>query len=352
MRMRKITWIFIVVICVSLILSACGSRDADDVVGDLEKKLKDLESYHGTGTMTLNTGNEAQEYQLEVSYKSPHFYRISITNTERDVTQIVLRNEEGVFVLTPHLQKSFRFQSDWPGQQGQVYLYETLVNSIITDDERQFTKDDEQKSFVFDVNANYQNRSLSRQKIWLSKDGYEPQQVEIADDNASVLVLVRFNEFEFDKQFEDDAFDMQRNLSMWQMKSLPTFLADQEAMDEEVESGPTNLSFGVYTPSYTPDGVEFSDLREVQRDDHLAILVRYAGVYNYTIIEEKPEAQDVNLSQGEIIDLGYTFAVLTGEVQKTLSWYYDGVEFKLTTDDLPKEEMIKVAQSLEGQIGK
>ncbi|MDP5276323.1 LolA family protein [Chengkuizengella axinellae] len=349
--MRKITWVFIIVISVSLILSACGARDADDVVNDLEKKIKDMESYHGTGTMTLNTGNEAQEYQLEVSYKSPHYYRISITNTGRDVTQIVLRNDEGVFVLTPHLQKSFRFQSDWPGQQGQVYLYETLVNSIITDTERQFTTDDELKAFVFDVDANYQNRSLNRQKIWLSKDEYSPQQVEISDENATVLVSVKFNEFEFDKQFEDDAFDMQRNLSMWQMKSLPTFLAEQETEGAE-GSGPTNLSFGVIQPSYTPDGVSIWDLREIERNDQLAVLIRYEGVYQYSILEERPDSKDVNLPQGEIIDLGYTMAVLTGEQQKTLTWIYDGVEFKLTTDNLPKEEMVKIAQSVEGQIGK
>jgi hypothetical protein len=37
---------------------------------------------------------------------------------------------------------------------------------------------------------------------------------------------------------------------------------------------------------------------------------------------------------------------------KTLSWMDQGVEFRLSTADLPQEEMIKVAQSLENQIGK
>ena len=32
---------------------------------------------------------------------------------QKDQSQIILRNEEGVFVLTPALNKSFRFQSDW-----------------------------------------------------------------------------------------------------------------------------------------------------------------------------------------------------------------------------------------------
>lgn len=53
-----------------------------------------------------------------------------VNECKKDVTQIVLRNDEGVFVLTPSQNKSFRFQSNWPDNQGQVYLYETLIRSI------------------------------------------------------------------------------------------------------------------------------------------------------------------------------------------------------------------------------
>ncbi len=117
--------------------------------------------------MTLNTGTEPQEYSVEVCYMAESYYRIALTNAKKDITQIVLRNDDGVFVLTPHLNKSFRFQSDWPENQGQVYLYQSLVQSILMDNERQFTTDD--KSYVFDVAANYQNGSLARQKVWLDK---------------------------------------------------------------------------------------------------------------------------------------------------------------------------------------
>ena len=44
-----------------------------------------------------------------------------------------MRNEEGVFVLTPALNKSFRFQSDWPQNSSQAYLYESLVRDILQD---------------------------------------------------------------------------------------------------------------------------------------------------------------------------------------------------------------------------
>ena len=52
---------------------------------------------------------------------------------QKDQSQIILRNEEGVFVLTPALNKSFRFQSDWPQNSSQAYLYESLVRDILQD---------------------------------------------------------------------------------------------------------------------------------------------------------------------------------------------------------------------------
>jgi outer membrane lipoprotein-sorting protein len=161
-------------------------------------------SYQASGSMILNTGQQPQEYQVEVAYSPDHFYRISLTNAGKDVTQIVLRNEEGVFVLTPHLKKSFRFQSDWPENQGQVYLFQSLAKSIIADKERQFTTDND--AYVFDVAANYQNEQLSRQKIWLNKKTLAPKQVQVSDANHNVLVQVNFTSFEFDAKFDKDFF--------------------------------------------------------------------------------------------------------------------------------------------------
>src|SRR4051794_11804790 len=120
--MRRVTWVVAVVMCVALVLAGCGmgKKDAGSIVKDLDHVMGKSSSYQASGSMILNTGQQPQEYQVEVAFSPEHFYRISLTNATKDVTQIVLRNEEGVFVLTPHLKKSFRFQSDWPENQGQV----------------------------------------------------------------------------------------------------------------------------------------------------------------------------------------------------------------------------------------
>ncbi len=67
---------------------------------------------------------------------------------KKDQSQIILRNEEGVFVLTPALNKSFRFQSDWPQNSSQAYLYESLVRDILQD-KKNLTFEKTDKYYIF-----------------------------------------------------------------------------------------------------------------------------------------------------------------------------------------------------------
>ncbi|MCY9592010.1 LolA family protein, partial [Paenibacillus chitinolyticus] len=237
--MRRVTWILAIVMSAALLLAGCGKKDAGSVVKDLDHVIGKLESYQGTGRMVLQTGQEPQEYQVEVWYQQPHYYRISLTNEKKDITQVVLRNDDGVFVLTPHLHKSFRFQSDWPENQGQVYLFQSLAQSILLDTERQFTK--EGNSFVFDVAANYANSGqMARQKIWLDQKSLAPQKVEVSDSSSNVLVKLDFTQFEFGKKLEKDSFDMQRNMTSWDLKSLDK--------DAPVSGAATEPSAGAASP--------------------------------------------------------------------------------------------------------
>lgn len=387
--MRRITWILAFVLIGSMVLAGCGAKGADDVVKDLDAVVGKLESYEGAGRMILHTGQEAQEYDVEVWYKNPHYYRISLKNAKKDITQIVLRNDEGVFVLTPHLNKMFRFQSDWPENSGQVYLFQSLAQSIVMDQERQFTTDKD--AYVFDVVANYQNGSLARQKIWLNKRSYAPQHVEVSDEGSNVLVVMDFSHFEFGKKFEKDSFDMQRNMTSWKLETLPAMAQAGGGEAAGVQAAPTGTaaepgqtaptggaasgggqpeaqagaagapqpgtaakqqSFGVIEPLYTPEGVKHLDLAEVTLGENKGVVLRYAGKYNYSLLETRPQAQAVTGQTGKIMDLGFTLGVLLGDEMKTLTWMHDGVEFRMSTTDLPEAEMVLIAQSVQGAMGK
>lgn len=386
---RRIWGLSVVLLVVVLALAGCfgGKKDAGAVVKDLDKQVEKLESYTSTGTMTLHTGTEPQEYQVEVSFQKPSYYRISLSNDKKDISQIVLKNDDGVFVLTPHLNKSFRFQSDWPKNQGQVYLYESLVNSIDQDKERQFTTDGD--SYVFDVLANYSNSSLSRQKIWINKKSFAPQTVEIYDAQNKPVVVMNFNDFKFNETFEKDYFDMQRNMTSARI-TLPTMGLETQKETAAAQTGtsaqgpaaqaktqqgttpvqgsagaqqpaanaagtpavPQSQGVSLVEPSYIPAGVGKPKASETTLGENAAILLKYTGTYNYTLLESRPSDKSVSYQDGELVDLGYSFGVLTGGEKKTLLWMAQGTEFRLSSGDLPVNEMVQIAISVQGSSSK
>ncbi|WP_018750968.1 outer membrane lipoprotein-sorting protein [Paenibacillus sanguinis] len=375
--MRRFTWMLTIVIITSLVLAACGKKDANGVVKDLDKTVAQLESYQGSGTMTLYTGDKPQEYKVEVWYQNPSFYRIALTNAQKDITQIVLRNDQGVYVLTPSLNKSFRFQSDWPENQGQVYLYQTLARSILSDSSRQFESDKD--SYIFEVAANYNTHALVRQKIWLAKDNYAPKQVQVSDAEAKVVVEVKFDSFDFDAKFDEKSFDMQHNLDAAAEQSQGTLLeVDENGM--LVEKTPADAAagnvdeseattgematpgdkadsasiepFGVIVPTYLPDGVLYEDDTVLENEGRSTVLLRYGGTYQFTLTESHSPDRTASLVPGEVVDMGFTVGLLTGDALQTLTWTVDGLEFRIASEDLPVTEMIKIAASMQDQTGK
>ncbi|ASA19456.1 LolA family protein [Paenibacillus donghaensis] len=361
--MRRLTWVLAIIMIVTLGLTGCGKKDAASVVNDLNDVSDKLQSkdgsYQGTGLMTLYTGEQPQEYKVEVWYKNPSYYRISLANVQKDITQIVLRNDEGVFVLTPSLNKSFRFQSDWPDKQGQVYLYQTLLRGIATDNNRQLAE--EGNNYVFEVAANYQSPALVRQKIWLDKKTYEPKQVQVSDSEAKVVVDVKFDSFAFDTDFTKDSFDMQKNMTAGAASESTVAEVDENGnpvvLPEGQEAAEPQLAaelgdFGVIEPLYIPAGVEFKDYHKIEGSKDHAVLIRYDGLYQYTLMEARPLDRATALAPGTLVDLGFTAGALTGDELQTLTWMSEGIEYRITSANLPLTEMMQIAASMEGQSGK
>ena len=343
--MKRAAYPLVLLLVLTLLLGGCfGQKSPEDVVSDLSGTLDKMAGYKSQAVLTMQTGATPMEYDVEVWYEKPTNYRVALTSKQRGITQIILRNDEGVFVLTPHLKKSFRFQSGWPENNGPLYLYETLARSIIDDADRQMNMDD--KQYVFEVKANYSgNRSLTRQKIWLTED-FKPTYAEIMDASMNPLVKISFTEFVFNPTFENDAFDKERNMNASALSAIPTLA--QDGLVEQPSS-----QFGVIVPTYLPEGVQQGDIEPVTRNGERTVVLTYSGAYSYKLIEQRPTAATVSYEQGMPIDLGFTIGVLvqSADNQRHLTWELDGVEFTLT-GDLPEEEMVKVAQSTYGVGGK
>lgn len=334
--MRRNVLLFVLCLGMALLLTACGEKDEQEIITDLSSRLKELSSYESHGKLVIQTGKEPVTYDVEVWYKKPHFYRVALKNEEKNITQILLRNNQGVFVVTPHLKKSFRFQSDWPERGGQVYLYQTIMSSIVQDQERVFKTGE--KEYQFDVAAKYTlNPSLAKQRIWL--DGQlNPKKVHVFDRDQERMAEVEFDRFKTNVSFDADAFELKRNISALAKTSSPT--------SKPVAKSVIDIS----TPAYIPKGSKLQDEQVVETVSGPVSLLRFTGKHPFTLTVKHPVSIDASLPiHGDpvILDHG-TGVLLTMKDKKRISWLHNQQEYELI-GNLPTEEMIQIANSIFSQ---
>lgn len=323
-----------------LVLSACGAKSKEDVTKGLDKKVGELKGYKAKAKMTLEVGNEPQVYDIDVWHHKPGDYRVHLKNAKKEQSQMILRNKSGVYVLTPALNKSYRFQSDWPKNSSQAYLYESLVKDVLADKDAKFKSTKEH--YIFETKTRYQNQKmLPTQEITFHRKTLEPVSVRVMDTDKNPVVTVEFTKVDFDAKFDDDAFDTKKNMTSAQLE-VPV-LADLSTKEFTVK----------YALAEIP-GVKLSEEKAIETDRGKRVILTYEGEKSFTLIQEKAEVvptasmETVDMD-GEMVDLGFAVGVMNDH---SIVWSEDGVDYMLASTDLTEEELVSVARSVQGDTVK
>jgi len=97
--LKKIITFFISIICI-LGLTGCGKITKKDVINKTNKKIEKTKGYLVKASMELINNEDKYKYDVVVSYKKDDFYRVSLLNKSNNHEQIILRNKNGVYVIT------------------------------------------------------------------------------------------------------------------------------------------------------------------------------------------------------------------------------------------------------------
>ena len=187
---KKILFILLVGV---FLLSGCGKNSESSIIKDLEKKINNSKSYYIEGTLEIVNNEDLYTYDVKVSYAKGDNYKVNLTNKVNNHEQVI---------LTPRINKSFKFQSDWPYNNSQVYLLKPLLDDILSDENRTFTKDGDNYKLV--VAANYPNNSkLVKQEILLDKNA-DIKKVTVMDTNGNAQITMNFSKIDLSSKFNDN----------------------------------------------------------------------------------------------------------------------------------------------------
>ncbi len=364
----------VLLIMMCLFLTGCGSYKLEDAVNDFTKSVENSKSYKLNGTMEISSGEELFTYNIDANFLKNDFYKVTLVNQTNNHEQVILKNKEGLYVVTPSLNKSFKFDSVWPENSSQAYLLQNLVTDIKNDSEKSFEKTE--KGYIIKSKVNYpNNEELAYQKIYFDKD-MNITGVEVFNNEDIVKIKVIFKSVNLKAKLKEDDFLLEDLIDTTKEDKNKTDnndnTKDNKTTDNKTDSNNNNndkncvgencqeskkceggacdkttgtLDSIIY-PLYIPTNTHLKSSETVETASGDRVILTFSGDKNFVIVEETSKiANDFEVIPvfGDPLLLDKTIAALSSN---SISWNSDNISYYLVSSDLSRSEMVSVAKSL------
>lgn len=362
--------LFLMIFFLTLLLVGCGKYGEDDAIKDFKKKIEKSDSYRVTGTLEITNNDDTYQYKVDASYKKNDNYRVSLINKSNNHEQIILKNSDGVYVVTPSLNKSFKFQSDWPKNNSQIYLLSSILNDIKNDSERKFTE--KNGNYIFTTKVNYPNNTeLSKQVITLDNK-LNLKTIEVQNNNGIPQMTMKFDNIDYNSNFNSNYFDLNSiidsidnpdNKSKNNIKDNNDSKETNKEKDNSIESNnkennstsdnnkdkSTEQSGGlddIIYPLYIPTGTSLIEKEKVSKTDGERVILTFDGEKPFLLVEETSSINDefsIVPTLGEPYLLIDTIGALTNN---SITWSSNGIDYYIVSDAMSQIELIEIASSI------
>lgn len=327
--MKKYLFLFLLGLCIFIV--GCGKNNDKSIKEDLIKKINNLKSYQLLGKLEVVNNDDVFNYDVGVNYKDKDYYRVSLKNLANNHEQIILRNDDGVYVVTPSLNKSFKFQSDWPYNNSQAYLLKNIIKDIESDSNIEEIKNEDIYTITSKVNFP-NNPRLVKQRVTIDKD-LMIKKVEILDKDGISLMTFTVNNINYKPMFDE---------SFFQINSI----INSETNSDKEKSETTSTIDDIIYPLYIPTGTVLTNEEKVNKTDGERVILTFGGEKPFTLVEEtiSPLSEfTVVPTYGDPYLLIDTVGALSNN---SINWVSNGIEYYIVSDVMNQSELIEVARSV------
>ena len=339
--MKKLAVICLMLLC----MCGCGKESKDDVLKDFKNSIKNTKSYKVTGNMEISNDEETFTYSLESYYLKDNYYKVILVNQTNNHEQIILKNNEDIYVITPALNKSFKFQSEWPSSSSQAYLLNSLLKDIEDDSKSEVTESD--NGYVIKTKVNYPNNNeLSYQKIYLNNKK-QVEKVEVYNTKDIVKIKVTFDKVDLKAGLKEKDFKLEDYVKEEPKEECKDPRENCENNNsQETPSKETATIEDIIYPLYIPSNTYLTSSEKIDTENGNRVILTFSGDKNFVLIEEKSLAQstmEIVPVYGEPLLLTESIGALSAN---SLSWDVNDMSYYLASTELTPSEMQLIANSL------
>ena len=317
--------IFLILLLGLFVFTGCSKYNESSIKNDLNKNINNIKGYHLVGKLDVYNGDNTYRYKVESSYYKDK-YRVSLINRKNNHEQIIIKNDDAVYVLNPNLNKSYKFQSRWPENSSQIYLLQSLLGDINNDKNMKLVK--KKDSYIIETKLAYSNnKNLVKEKIYLDKN-LDINKVEVFDENDNLQMRFKIEELDKKAVFNNKYFDINENMN-----------TDTEETKETIKE----IDDTIY-PMYLPSGTYLSSEETVSKTDGERIILTFSGETPFIMVQET-----VNLDK-EVMSVSGDPEFITDTVgaisDNSIEFISNGIEYYISSETMSSNEMMQVAESL------
>lgn len=323
----------IIILLVAMLLTGCGSVDKDKLINNFKNDVESSKSYTLSSKMEIYNAEDTFSYDITVAYMDDDYFKVDMVNTLSNHEQVILRNKGEVYVVTPSLNKSYKFVSEWPYNSSQSYILNSLVKDLEEDDEVKFEERD--KEYALTVDVNYPNNDNLEYEVLLFDKKKNLKSVLVYDDQDIIAIKVVFNNIDYKANLSEKDF------------SVDKMIKDNCCNNEIVESTEdTSILDDIVYPLYVPANTYLKNRETVNTENGERVILTFNGEKNFVLIEEMSnvnEEFEIIPVYGEPLMLSNTIGALG---TNSLTWSDNNMDYYLTSNDLTTSEILSIADSL------
>lgn len=251
-----------------------------------------------------------------------------------------------VLVVTPSLNKSFKFQSNWPNNSSQSYLLASLVNDMTSDNEATFEEKD--SFYIIKNKVDYpNNEELTYEKIYFDKKN-NLKKVEVYNDQDMVKIKVEFTNIDMKASLDEDDFALSKLITEPECKENCNTNNSSQSQNNNAntENKPTASIEDVIYPLYVPENTSLKSKDVIDTEDGERVILTFAGDNSFVLVEETMSASD----DFEIIPVYGDPEIINDSIgalsANSLSWTSNNVNYYLTGTTLSKDDLLNIATSM------
>ena len=286
---------------------------------------KECTSYTLESSMELLENDELKSYQVNVTYLKDEndYFKVELYDKSLNQSQVMVRNDDGVYVLTPTLNQAFKFQSEWPLNSPKPYIYQSLLE-FLENNEYEKMKD----GYLVSGEITYENDDrVASQEVKFDKD-LAPVFINVYDKDQTEIMKLEVSSFTMNERIDKEAFNEEEIMKTGQSQY------------NQVSS-----SLPLYPVALLGSTLQKEEVSKINNaTNHI---LQFSGEKSFTLVEtvmDKSDSMNIEEINGDVIDLVDGFAYMKGNQMTYIS---SGIVCSLYSNELNQQEMLSVLSSMQ-----